>query len=429
MKRILIITYYWPPSGGAGVQRWLKFVKYLREFGYEPVIFKPQNPEYPVVDNSLESNIPEGIEVIEQKIWEPYNLYKSFIGQSKKEKINTGFLSENKKPKRSEKLSVWLRGNLFIPDARKYWIKPSYKRLKTYLKDNPVDAIVSTGPPHSAHMIGLKLKRKLHLPWLADFRDPWTNIDFYSELMLTKWADKKHKRLEKQVLSEADVVVSVGNTMSAEFKALGAARVETITNGYDVENPEVVDLSNKFSLAHIGTLVKSRNPIALWEALQQLTNKDEDFKQNLEITLIGKVDVHVLDSLQQYGLSEFVKKIDYLPHNQVTIKQRESQILLLLSNNTPNAKGILTGKFFEYMAAKRPILAIGHPDGDMAQILVETKSGTIHNFDDVQTIKKQLEASFDKFKKGNLHINSSGYENYSRKALTKKLAKVLDSII
>ena len=171
-KKVLIITYYWPPGGGAGVQRWLKFAKYLRDFGWEPVIYTPENGEMPVVDLSLQKDVPQGLAVIKQPIWEPYNSYKKFIGQGKEEKINTGFLTENKKPKLAEKIAVWIRGNYFIPDARKFWIKPSVKFLSEYLHHHPVSAIISTGPPHSMHLIALKLKKKLNLPWMADFRDP-----------------------------------------------------------------------------------------------------------------------------------------------------------------------------------------------------------------------------------------------------------------
>ncbi|NTW26696.1 MAG: glycosyltransferase family 4 protein, partial [Lentimicrobium sp.] len=187
-RRVLIISYYWPPSGGAGVQRWLKFVKYLRESGWEPVVYVPENPEYPAIDESLAKDIPDGIEIIKTPIWEPYSFYKKLIGAGKGERINAGFLSEKKRPGLTEQFSIWLRGNFFIPDARKFWIRPSISFLTRYLEKHPVDAIVSTGPPHSMHMIALGVKKRTGLPWLADFRDPWTNIDFYHELMLTTWA-------------------------------------------------------------------------------------------------------------------------------------------------------------------------------------------------------------------------------------------------
>ena len=218
MKKVLIITYYWPPSGGAGVQRWLKFVKYLREFGWEPIVYTPENPEAPAVDESLLKDIPKNLTAIKRPIWEPYNLYKNFIGQKKDERINAGFLTEKKKPGLAEKISVWVRGNWFIPDARKLWITPSIKFLSDYLKRNPVDAIVSTGPPHSMHLIALGLKKKLNLPWLADFRDPWTNIDFYDKLMLTKASDVKHKKMELDVLKNANIITAIGWSMADDLK-------------------------------------------------------------------------------------------------------------------------------------------------------------------------------------------------------------------
>src|SRR4030095_1074602 len=168
-KKVLIITYYWPPGGGSGVQRWLKFVKYLPQTGWQPVVYTPENGEMPVNDSSLTDDIPTGTEVLKTKIWEPYNLYKTFIGADKNVKVSTGFLTEEKKPGMAERLSVWLRGNMFIPDARRFWIGPSIKYLSSYLEKSHVDVIVSTGPPHSMHLIAMKLSEKFNIPWVADF--------------------------------------------------------------------------------------------------------------------------------------------------------------------------------------------------------------------------------------------------------------------
>ena len=426
MKKVLIITYYWPPSGGAGVQRWLKFVKYLREFGWEPIVYTPENAEMPSLDNSLIKDVPEGVEVLKTPIWEPYDAYKKLVGQKKEEKINAGFLSENKKPKRTEKLAVWVRGNFFIPDARKFWIKPSVEYLKNYLKDNPVDVIISTGPPHSMHLIAKEIKRSLEIKWVADFRDPWTNIDFYKDLMLSNAADKKHKRLEKEVIQEADVVLSVGATMGKELTELGAKRSEVITNGYDIEeNVEPVVLDNKFSIAHIGTMTKSRNPTILWEILSSLAEENEKFKNRLEIKLVGKVDVTVMDSIEKFNLSSYVRKIKYLPHNEVVLEQRKSHLLLLVINDTPNAKGILTGKFFEYMSSGRPTLCIGPNDGDVAEIMRETEAGSVFESKDGEALKQYILKSFE----GNSAFKTNSFvEKYSRKLLTKKLVSILDSI-
>ena len=425
-KKVLIITYYWPPSGGAGVQRWLKFVKYLQGFGWEPIVYTPENAEMPSLDNSLMKDIPEGIEILKTPIWEPYDAYKKLVGQKKDEKIDAGFLSENKKPKRTEKLAVWVRGNLFIPDARKYWIKPSVKYLKNYLIENPVDVVISTGPPHSMHLIAKELKRSMPIKWLADFRDPWTNIDFYKDLMLSSSADKKHKRLEKQVLQEADVILSVGKTLGEELSDLGAKRSEVITNGYDLpENQKEMSLDSKFSIAHIGTMTKSRNPVIMWKVLSTLVEKNSAFKNRLEIKLVGKVDISVMESIEKYGLLDYVRKIEYLPHDEVILEQRKSHLLLLVVNDTPNAKGILTGKFFEYMSSGRPTLCIGPKDGDVAEIIRETEAGSVFESAEGDDLEKYI---IDSFEGKNVFKTNDFINKYSRRELTKKLVSVLDSL-
>ncbi len=431
MKKVLIITYYWPPSGGAGVQRWLKFVKYMRDFGWEPIVYTPENPEAPVIDNSLEKDIPDNLTVIKRKIWEPYTAYKKFIGQKKEQKINAGFLSENKKPGLSENVSVWIRGNLFIPDARKFWIKPSVKFLTNYLKNNLVDAIISTGPPHSMHMIALGLKQRLGIPWLADFRDPWTNIDFYEDLKLIKRADKKHHKLEKEVLKNADSVVLISRGMADDFNKIYQRNYEVITNGYDsddISNGSKIELDKKFSISYIGTMVKTRNPISFWKAINQIINLNKEFAKNIEIKLIGKIDYSVQQSIKEFQLQKYITKINYLPHNEVIKLQKQSQVLLLLINNTPNAKMILTGKFFEYMAAHRPILCIGPPDGDAVRILKETNSGLQSDFQDVIKIKENILNFYQLYKNQELSSDIKNIENYSRKGLTNRLVNILNGI-
>lgn len=430
MKKVLVITYYWPPGGGAGVQRWLKFVKYLRDFGWEPVIYTAEDGEMPVLDESLLKDVPENITVIRRPILEPYSIYRKFVGAKKGARVNTGFLSEEKKPKLIEKIAVWIRGNFFIPDARMLWIGPSAKFLASYLKDHPVDVIVSTGPPHSMHLIAMKLKRKLGIPWVADFRDPWTNIDFYEDLMLTSWADRKHHRLEKEVLHTADYVLTVGETMRQEFVEMGVRNVEVITNGYDEDDiyRGEVKRDEKFSIAHIGSLVKSRNPVMLWNVLSKLVEEQPGLKQDLEIKLVGKVDINVMKSIEERGLAAFVRKIDYLPHSDVIRVQQESQVLLLLINNTKNAKGILTGKFFEYLSAKRPVLCIGPVDGDAARILEETNAGKISGFDDEEMLKRNIQTYYKAFREGALVCESRSIDKYSRRELTRRLVGLLEDV-
>jgi len=431
MKKALIITYYWPPSGGAGVQRWLKFVKYLRDFGWEPVVFTPENPELPEIDNSLAADVPEGLTVIKLPIWEPYDAYKKFMGKKKDEKISSSFLSEKKQNRFLQGISVWIRGNLFIPDARRFWIKPAARFLENYLRHNPVDILVSTGPPHSMHIIAMKVAQKTKLPWIADFRDPWTNIDFYQELKLSANADRKHHRLERAVLTNANAVTVVSRSMVEDFSKIVPRSYTVITNGFDeadLEKGIATTPDTKFSIAHIGTLSGSRNPESLWKVLGEMVTESKDFASDLEIKLVGKVDYSVIQSVEKNGLAGNLKRIEYMPHNQVVTCQQQSQVLLLVINSTPNAKLILTGKFFEYMAARRPILCIGPVDGDAARILEETHAGEVAAYDDKEKTRVVVTRFYNDYKKGSLRVNGMGIERYSRRTLTSALATLMDSI-
>ena len=435
MKKVLILTYYWPPSGGAGVQRWLKFTKYLKRYGWEPIIYTAENGEIPVVDLSLLKDVPEELTILKTPIWEPYQLYKRFIGRKKDDKINASFLSENKKAGLSEKISIWIRGNFFIPDARKFWIKPSINYLENYIIKNNIEYIISSGPPHSMHLIALGLKNKFtSLKWVADFRDPWTNIDFYDKLMLTKRSNKQHHSQELNVLTTADIILSIGKGMSNEFLNIyqksggkNLNKFKVISNGFDADDIKTSEIvkDKKFSIAHIGTLVKDRNPIVLWKVLKKLTDTRDDFRSQLEIKLVGKVDIFVKEQLENYGLINFVKKIEYLPHSEVIIEQQKSKVLLLLINNTKNAKDILTGKFFEYMASGSPILAIGPIDGELADIIKQTQTGLISNFEDEITLEKNI---LNLFVNQSIQTNGEEVIKYSREELTKKLCELLNEL-
>lgn len=432
MKRVLIITYYWPPSGGSGVQRWLKMSKYLPEYGWQPVIYTTENAEYPVVDPSLEKDVAPETEVLRRPIVEPYSFYKKFLGIKEQEKVKVGFASESKKSGWKEKLSVWIRGNFFIPDARCWWVKPSVKYLKEYLKAHPVDAIISTGPPHSMHLIAMKLNEQLGIPWIADFRDPWTEIDYYSDLPLTKWADRKHHKLEREVLTKADKVVTVGWDSARSLGRLGNRNVRVVSNGYDWEadaTQQVVPLTQEFTLTHLGVITPSRNIPQLWAALKELKEEDAEFGKKLKIRLVGQVDQAVMQSLTATKLTDNTELIPYIPHAEIQQMQQSSQVLLLLINNTPNAKGILTGKLFEYLASGRPILCIGPEDGDAAQILNETKAGTTVRFDDKEKMKELIKDLYQKHLQNGLVSNESRkVEKYSRRTLTGNIVKILENL-
>jgi glycosyltransferase involved in cell wall biosynthesis len=423
MKKALIITYYWPPAGGSGVQRWLKFVKYFRNFGIEPVIYTVENPNYPILDESLLKDVPEEIEILRQPIWEPNNLL-GFFGKKKTE--SAGFLNPN--PTFFGKIMQYIRANYFIPDARKFWVKPSVKYLNEYLSNHKIDVLITTGPPHSLHLIGLKLKQQLNVKWIADFRDPWTEIDYFHQLPLTEKSIQKHFELEKEVLKNADALLVVGKTMQQNFKKLNN-NIYTITNGFDgIISENTIDLDSKFSITHIGLMNSDRNPQILWEVFSQIISENKDFKDDFQLNLIGKVDESVKRDISKLNLENHVNMIGYIPHNEVIVFQKKSQALLLLVNNVPSAKGIITGKIFEYLMAKRPILAIAPVDGDLAEILQQTNAGTVIDFEDKAELKKNILALYSQFKVGDLKIDSKNIAQFHRKELTKKLAEIINSI-
>jgi hypothetical protein len=428
--RVLIISYYWPPSGGAGVQRWVKFVKYLRDFGWEPVVYVPENPEYPSLDATFANDLPEELEVIKRPIREPYNIYRKLTGKGN-EPINAGFITENAKKGWKDALAIRLRGNFLIPDPRCFWIRPSVRFLSDYIRNHPVQALVTTGPPHSMHRIGYGLKKIFpDLPWLADFRDPWTNIDFYHELGLTRVADAIHHRMERQVVQLADAVVVVSGGMMQEFKVLKPKRLVMIPNGFDTADVEhtSVQPDQQFTVSHIGTMNAARNPEVVWEAIRQLCDENIFFKKDLKIQLIGKVDFSVLESIKKFGLDDKTEKTDYLPHTEAIQRQQSSQVLLLIINNTPNAKGILTGKFFEYIASGRPVLGVGPSDGDAALVLNDTRAGKMVDYDDVDSAKQILLQWYTLYQEKRLQVETSDVAKYSRRSLTGSLATLLNEL-
>jgi len=426
MKKVLIITYYWPPSGGGGVMRWLKMSKFLPELGWQPIIFTPENPDPSVIDESLLKEIHPEIIEIKTPIWEPYDLYRKLTGKKSGAKFKAGYISEASEGSWKSRLSVFIRGNFLIPDPRIFWVSPSVKFLTKYLKENPVDLIVSSGPPHSMHLIAPGLKKKFEIPWIADFRDPWTDIDFYHKLKLTRLADRKHRQLEKKVLAAADYVVTVSPSCAADLEKIANRKIEVIPNGYDPSDYkfEKPALDKTFTISHFGAFNKDRNPATLWLAMNEIAIENPDFKNLLRIKLYGQTDVSVINDIQKNNLTDNLNLIEHLPHQKGLVELSKSQVLLLPLNNAPNVKGILTGKMFEYIALQRPILALGPTDADFAEILRETNSGISLNFDDLQGIKNALQNYFQLFKKNKLMVESGSYEKYSRKNLAAQFVKL-----
>lgn len=428
IKKILIITYYWPPAGGPGVQRWLKFAKYLPEFGWKPTVFIPENPSYPLLDESLEKDVPKELEIIKTKIWEPYQLAEKLNKSNKKFKAGQFDVGQNQSWK--SKLSIWVRGNFFIPDARVFWVKPSTKYLKKYLSENHFDALVTTGPPHSLHLIGLGLKKEFPgLKWIADFRDPWTEISYHKHLKLTKSSDKKHRDLEQKVFKTADITLATSFTDAENFRKNGANAI-CITNGFDSDASTTFNIpgeygTEKFTLSYVGVLEQLRNPEILWKVLDEIITDNDGFANDFELKFAGRIDDKILAYLNSLKLKNSIKNLGYLSHDKALQEMANSDLLLITNFPQESSKGIIPGKIFEYLATGKQILSFGPKDADVAKILNETHAGKHFDYSEKEKVKDFIYNQYLNWKSGKTSDNPSRIEQYSRKNLTKTLSQVL----
>jgi glycosyltransferase involved in cell wall biosynthesis len=418
--KALIITYYWPPAGGSGVQRWLKFVKYLQNFDIEPIVYTVDNANYPKEDKTLLHEVPTNIKILKQPIWEPTNLL--FWKKKEAQKgdvsnaVNNSFLS-------------FIRGNFFIPDPKIFWVNSSVKFLHQYLKENKVDVVISTGPPHSMHLIAQKLKQKNNIKWIADFRDPWSNLYYNEEFKQLPFAKKKDEKLENSVFKNADCILTVSNSLKKEFDQK-AIRVEVITNGFDDEvvTNTLITLDEKFSISYIGLLPKQSNPKLLFKVLSTLCLEDADFKIDLKLNFIGDISEDVKQEIINNSLLENTNFIGYVSHKEAIEYQKKAQVLLLLIPNVAKSEGILTGKLFEYLTAKRPILAMGPETGDLSEILKNTSSGVVVGFDNEAKLTSEIRNLYQQYKTGDLQVNSKNIEQFHRKELTKSLSEIIKNL-
>ena len=422
LKKVLIITYYWPPSAGSGVQRWLKFAKYLPEFGWHPYIYTPENPDFELKDEGLLSDVPTDCTVIKKPIWEPYSLAKKFSGDKK---INVGVVGDGpNKTSQVKKIMNWIRGNLFIPDPRVFWRRSSVNFLKSYIIKEEITHIVTTGPPHSMHLIGLGLKRKLDLKWIVDIRDPWSKLDFLDTFYVTKYSRKKYEKMEKEVLSECDIVLGTSPSMKHELLEFDHSKFNCITNGYDREDfpTQRNEVNEKeITIYHAGLLNKMRNPVKLWESINNLCEKDHELDKRLRIHLAGVIDPNVISSIKSFKhLENKLIVEEYKSHKEVLSDYRKSTILLLLINNTGNARVNIPGKLFEYIASKKNILCIGETTADAALIVNNNNLGMCYSYTDQVDVKGIINHKIQE----SIEIS----EDFTRKSLTEKLVKILESI-
>jgi len=426
MKKVLVISYYWPPSGGSGVQRWVKMCKYLPSFGWTPVVYTPDNPAVTSTDESLLSDISADLEVLRRPIIEP----GQFARKTTAAQV-TPINSERRSLK--QRIAMWIRGNLFIPDPRVVWVRGSVSYLRKWMKCHPVDAIITTGPPHSMHLIGRSLAAKTGVPWIADFRDPWTKMFYFKHLSLSKCSQRVHARLEASVLDAADRIVAVSPLVQEDFRQMTTTGVELITNGFDEQDfavyPENAGLGDKFTLLHAGLFASDGNPLALWDALKELIGTDPEFASRFRLILCGKTDTKVLNSIIDAGLEDYLENLEYLPHDKVVEQMKNTSVLMLPLRREPEYRATLPGKLFEYLASRRPVLGIGQTDGAMAAVLHSTGAGCTFEWEEKDKMKDWLKDAFKKYLAGELVSNDADLNAYSRRPLAGKYASLLDRVV
>ncbi|MCW0482690.1 glycosyltransferase family 4 protein [Gaoshiqia sediminis] len=426
MKKILIITYYWPPSGGAGVQRWLKFTKYLPGFGVQPVVLTvdPAQASYPQRDESLLHEVSPQTEVHRTPTFELYNLYLRLTG--KKEIPYGGFANEGKETF-LQRLAKMVRGNFFIPDPRKGWNRYAFRKAAELIRKHGIDTVVTTSPPHSTQLIGLRLKRKLGVRWVADMRDPWTDIYYYRQLYHSALARKIDRNLELKVLQQADQLVVVSNDVKRIFSEKGGAavqqKIQVIPNGYDEEDfeQEAPGGTDKFVITYTGTIAASYRLDGFLAALASLPAK---LQEKTVLRFVGKIPPLILEQVRQAVPHVEIDLTGYVDHRKSVAYLLQASVQLLIIPQVKNNLGIVPGKFFEYLASGKPVLALGPKGSDLAKLIGETGCGALFEYDDSDAIAHFLREGLDGKLTGGKRETA---RHYSRKALTQRMSELMNS--
>lgn len=428
-KKVLVVAYYWPPSGGSGVQRWLKFVKYLPKLGWTPFVFTPENPSFQIKDDSLMKDVPPEAEVIRFPIWEPYGMFNWLSELTGKKQVKQTDLVATGKKSFMQRISGWIRGNLFIPDARIFWVKPSVEFLSDILKSNQIHTLVTTGPPHSLHLIGLRLKKKFpELRWIVDFRDPWSEWDLLDTFSMSAWAKRKHRRLERQVLQTADRVMTIAPYHVNRLEQLGGRKVDLVTNGFD-EDDFLIHQHKKteqWTLRHIGMVDQLRDPRPFMLALKNVLTAHPDMVKNVKVEFIGSVNSVFREFIaSEPVLSSVVRFTEPIPHEKLLQTYGETDVQLLVLAHTAIAPGNLPGKLFEYLASGNFILGTGPSSGDAANILSQTGAGVILERTDTHGIERVIRERYQHWLKGS-DGPPRNVERFTRRRLTERLVAVLE---
>jgi len=432
MKNVLFISYYFPPSGGSGVQRGLKFVKYLPDFGWDPIVLTvdPKSAAYPEIDEGLLDDIPDGVKIVRTDSWDPYTAYASLVGKKKSDAVGVGFLGADHDSWK-EKVARFVRANLFFPDARVGWVRHARRAVREQLNSTNIDAIVSTGPPHSAHLIAASIAKSQNLPWIADIRDAWPDIAYADMLPTTKLARRWDLRIRNRVLRSATTHVAVTESLARQMSEGVSVPFHVIRNGFDPA--DFSDSKSKpldgFNIVHTGSMAPARNPSSIWRILSRPDARAR--WPRLKLTFVGNVDGTIFRAASDAGLSHLLEHVPHVSHEEAIAYTTSATLLLLPINRVSSKAGIVTGKIYEYLMAGRPVLGLGDPDGEASSILRETGAGTMFDYDDIDAIAQELDRHYTAWNAGSPLDGASpgAAAPYSRREQTGQLASLLDTIL
>lgn len=432
-KKVLVVTYRFPPQQSPGAVRFMGLGKYLPEFGWTPVFLTPALPGEPKGDyNVVETVLPKRrTELVKEKIGlAPKDSFQEQMrGQLGDTSDDPGPVNSN----RSIDPVGWVSRNaksiITYPDNLVTWKPYATEAGKEVLRTQDIDAIISGSKPETGHLIGKELQEFSGLPWIADFRDLWSQNHYHKYGQLRQWMDK---RVEKKTLKNADALVSVSEPLSKKLSKLHDKKAYAIPNGFDLDEFGRRELTSDFTITYTGQFYRGkRDPELLFTATSELIEEGKIDRENIRVRIYGEKENWIKKLSQNYDLNEVVVQKGRIPRDEVLKKQKESQILLLLQWNHPDENGIYPAKVFEYLAANRPTLAIGGPsDSVISNLLSETNAGWHTN--EKESVREILINSYKEYKEDgyvDYEANMEVVENYSQKKMCERFANVLDDII
>ena len=412
-NKLLIISYYWPPSGGSGVQRWLNFSNHLIKKDWDITVLTAKNPKYPVLDEKINETVDGKIKVVKIPIFEP-----------------AGFLKKNNDNIKSssifKKTVNWIRANLFFPDSRLFWISTVTNQAIKFIKKNKINCLITTAPPFSTNLIGLKIKKKTGIKWISDYRDPWTDFFQFRLLPMSSYMQKKHIKSELKCLQYSDTVLTTSPSLTEKYSKINA-NTYTLYNGFD----SFLDTQNstKFLIMYCGNMKSIQNPKNLWFVLNEICGENENFLKDLSLRFIGDFDNEVVNDINFQLTNLKLQFQNYLDKQELDKEITKAKVLLLSSVNLDSVNNIIPGKLFYYFSAKRPILAFSNLNSDVSKIIKLTNTGSVFDYSNKIDLKNHILELYNDFKSKKNNFKPIGITNYTFEVLSKNLDQILHKTI